>query len=154
MDRYAQELKNYIISGSIEADHLVFQQSCHSVEEAAQAAQVKPEDFVKNICLIDADGNLIVAIVKGEDRVSTKRVGKALGIAPPKVATPEQILAKSGYPCGGVPSFGYKARFLIDPKVLEKDVVYTGGGSDNSLVRIAPDKLIAANNGTIVRVRK
>ena len=98
MDRYAQELKNYIISGSIEADHLVFQQSCHSVEEAAQAAQVKPEDFVKNICLIDADGNLIVAIVKGEDRVSTKRVGKALGIAPPKVATPEQIWLSQAIP--------------------------------------------------------
>lgn len=154
MDQFAQRLSNFIVAQSIDAEHLVFDQSCHSVEEAAQAAQVKPEDFVKNICLIDADGNLIVAIVKGEDRVSTKRVGKALGIEPPEIATPDQILALSGYPCGGVPSFGYKARFLIDPRVLEKDVVYTGGGSENSLVRIAPDKLIAANNGKVVRIRR
>lgn len=154
MDKFAHKLRDYIKTNGIDAEQLIFDRSCHSVEEAAQAAQVQPEDFVKNICLIDADGNLIVAIVKGEDRVSTKRVGKALGIEPPEIATPDQILALSGYPCGGVPSFGYKARFLIDPKVLEKDVVYTGGGSENSLVRIAPNKLITANNGEVVRIHR
>ncbi|MGI6129635.1 MAG: aminoacyl-tRNA deacylase [bacterium] len=154
MEQFAHKLRNFIASQGIEAEHLVFNQSCHSVEEAARAVQAQPEDFVKNICLIDNDGNLIVAIVKGEDRVSTKRVGKALGIDPPQVATPDQILTKSGYPCGGVPSFSYNAQFLIDPRVLEKDVVYTGGGSENTLVRIAPDKLVAANNGKVARIRK
>lgn len=47
---------------------------------------------MKNICMINSNGQLIVAIVKGEDRVSTKRVAKALKIEILKVATPEEIL--------------------------------------------------------------
>jgi Cys-tRNA(Pro)/Cys-tRNA(Cys) deacylase len=138
----------------IEAEHLSFEQSCHSVAEAAEAAQVDPTDFVKNVCMIDVAGHFIVAIVKGEDRASTTRVGKALNRKRPRTATPEEILEKTGYPCGGTPSFRYTAIFLIDPKVMEKEVVYSGGGSERSLVKISPKMLQQANKGDVVRVRK
>ena len=49
---------------------------------------------------------------------------------------------------------GYEAIFLIDPKVMEKETVYTGGGSENSLVLISPPELQRANQGRIVRIRK
>jgi prolyl-tRNA editing enzyme YbaK/EbsC (Cys-tRNA(Pro) deacylase) len=103
---------------------------------------------------MDAEQNLIVAIVKGEDRVSTKKVGRALGIERPKTANPQEILEKTGYICGGVPSFGYTATFLIDPKVMDKEVVYSGGGSQNSLIKISPVELQKANQGQIIRIRK
>ena len=109
---------------------------------------------MKNICLIDKEGDLIVAIVKGEDRASTKKVGKALGIERPRTANPQEILEKTGFICGGVPSFGYSATFLIDPKVMEKEVVYSGGGSEKSLIRISPQELQKANQGQVVKIRK
>ena len=37
-----------------------------------QLKTIKEKDFVKNICMIDSHRNLIVAIVKGEDKASTK----------------------------------------------------------------------------------
>lgn len=151
---YEQKLMQFMRDHTIHAEHLVFQQSCHSVEEAAKAAHAQTEDFVKNICMIDANGNLIVAIVKGEDRASTERASKALTIERPRTATPDEILDKTGYPCGGTPSFGYPATFLIDPRVMEKDVVYSGGGSEQSLVKISPQELQRANGGRVVRVRK
>lgn len=40
-----------------------------------------------------------------------QKIGKGL-------ATPGEILEKTGYPCGGTPSFGYQAMFLVDPKVM------------------------------------
>ncbi len=61
-------------------------------KEAVATVNGSIEDFVKNICMINSNGQLIVAIVKGEDRVSTKRVAKALKIEILKVATPEEIL--------------------------------------------------------------
>jgi len=130
MNEFEEKIKKFIQDNNIEAEHLSFKQSCHSVEEAARAANVTREDFIKNICLIDSQGNLIVAIVKGEDKASMKRVAKALNIEKPRLATPEEILEKTGYPCGGVSSFGYQAKFLIDPRVMEKEIVYTGGGSE------------------------
>ncbi|MDH5439897.1 MAG: YbaK/EbsC family protein [Candidatus Bathyarchaeota archaeon] len=154
MNEYEEKLKAYIRRHNIGGEHLSFKQSCHTVKEAARAADADIEDFVKNICMIDAQGSFIVAIVKGEDRASTSRVGKALGIDRPRIAEPEEILEKTGYPCGGVPSFGYKAAFLIDPKVMMRKALYTSGGSENSLVRISSAELQRANNGRIVRIRK
>ena len=154
MNDYEKKLKEYMKEKNIEGEHLSFEQSCHSVEDAAKAANANTDDFVKNICITDSKSNLIVAIVKGEDRASTSRVEKALKIERPKTATPEEILQKTGFPCGGTPSFGYTATFLVDPRVMEKEVVYSGGGSENSLVKISSKELLRANNGTIVRVRK
>jgi prolyl-tRNA editing enzyme YbaK/EbsC (Cys-tRNA(Pro) deacylase) len=71
-----------------------------------------------------------------------------------RTASPAEVLARTGYPAGGTPSFGYEAIFLIDPKVMEKEKVYTGGGSENSLLLIFPPELQRANQGRIVRIRK
>ena len=154
MNKYDRKLYDYIVQNNIKAEHLVFKKSCHSVQEAADAVGASPEDLVKNLCLIDDAGSLIVAIVKGEDRVSTKKAGRALGTAPPRTATVEEILEKTGYPCGGVPSFSYNARYLVDQRVMEKDFVYTGGGSEYSLVRISPAELVKANGAQVVNIRK
>ncbi len=37
---------------------------------------------------------------------------------------------------------------------MEKETVYTGGGSENSLVKISPKEILKANKGMVVRVRK
>ncbi len=138
----------------IEGEHHTFSKSCHSVAEAAAAAGVTPEDFVKSICMVDGEERLIVGIVKGEDRASTSRVSKALNVSAVRTATPDEVFEKTGYPCGGTPSFGYPARFFVDPKVMEKEFVYMGGGSETSLVKIKPSEIIKGNGGEVLRIRK
>jgi len=151
---YEQQFRSYLQKQQIQADHLSFEQSCHSVEEAAQAAQADPEDIVKSICLLDEEDRLIVAIVKGADRVSTSRVAKTLERATVRMATPDEILARTGYPCGGTPALGYQATFLVDQRVTERETVFTGGGSENSLLKIKTTELLRANQAQIVRVRR
>jgi len=53
-----------------------------------------------------------------------------------------------------VPAFGYNAIFLIDPRVMEMDIIYGGGGSAKSLTRITPQEMQKANHGQIIRIRK
>ena len=154
MKESEKKLKQYIEQTENDGEHLSFDQSCHSVNEAAEAVGCSPDDLVKNICMIDSDQNLIVAIVKGEDRASTSRVAKALKIDRPRIANPEEILDHTAFPCGGTPSFGFSAIFLVDPKVLDKKLVYTGGGSDTSLVRVSSATLLKLNQGKVARVRK
>ena len=151
---FEEKLKTYMRERNVSGEHLTFSEPTRSVAEAAKAAGVTPQDFVKNICMIDSNGSLVVGIVKGEDRVSTSRVAKLLGVETVRIATPDEILEKTGYPCGGTPSYGYQARFLIDDRVFQKDVVYTGGGSVNSLVKIPPAELLRANAGEVLRLRK
>jgi prolyl-tRNA editing enzyme YbaK/EbsC (Cys-tRNA(Pro) deacylase) len=154
MGKFEEKLKGFIEKHGIVAEHLSFDKSCHSVAEAARTVGVEPEDFVKSICMVDGDGSVIVAIVKGEDRVSTSRVGKTLNTEMPRVASPDEVLELTGFPVGGMPGFGFDARFLVDPRVLEKDYIYLGGGSELSLVRMSPSELVRANGGEVVRVRK
>jgi len=63
MNPYEEKIKKYIKDNNIKAEHLSFETSCHSVEEAVQAVHSSAEDFVKNICLIDNQGNLPVLSV-------------------------------------------------------------------------------------------
>lgn len=148
-----KNLQEFIKNNSIDVEYLVFEKSCHSVQEAAEAANASLKDFVKSICMV-SENRPIIAIVRGEDRASTSRVEKALNIERPELATPEQILELTGYPCGGTPPFGFDATFLIDEKVMEMELIYAGGGTENSLIRINPDELKRVNNGIVARVRK
>ena len=154
MREYEEKLRAIIEERGIDAEHLSFNQSCHSVAEAANTVGAEPEDFVKSICMVDQDGRAIVAIVKGEDRASTSRVAKALSVDRPRVASPEEILELTGFPVGGTPGFGFDATFLVDPRVMKKETVYLGGGSEKALVKMKTSELVRANSAKVVRVRK
>lgn len=148
------KLHAYIQQRGIPAEHLIFETSCHTAAEAAHSAGATLEDLVKNVCLVTDTGIFAVAIVKGEDRVDDKRVAAFLDAKKAKHATAEAVLAHTGYAVGGVPSFGYTAPILIDERVMEKQWVLTGGGSDRSLVRIATEALVEASGGQVTVVRK
>jgi prolyl-tRNA editing enzyme YbaK/EbsC (Cys-tRNA(Pro) deacylase) len=154
MREYEEKLKRIIEEQGIDAEHLSFDKYCRSVAEAARTVGAEPEDFVKSICMMDGDDGVIVAIVKGEDRASTSRVARALGIERPRVASPDEVLGLTGFPVGGTPGFGFDARFLVDPRVLEKERVYLGGGSECALVNMTTQELVRVNGGRVVRVRK
>lgn len=157
MNPYEQKLVEFIRSNSIRAEHLVFQTSCHSVEEAAASAKAKPEDFVKNVCIINEEKDeLVVAIVPGAKRLDIRKLAAILGIGTKKLrlATPEEVLARTGYPAGGTPSFGYSARFFIDPEVMGKTVVYSGGGSPNALTKASPREIVRINRAAIADLSK
>ena len=154
MNTFEQRLQAYLQEQHIQAEHLSFDQPCHSVAEAARAVHASPQELVKNMCLLDREGRLITAIVKGEDRVSVSRIAKMLQREGLRLATPAEILETTGYPCGGTPSFGYPALFLIDPRVMERELVFSGGGSETSLVKIRTEELVRANQGTILRIRQ
>lgn len=153
-NEYEEKLKVFMQDNGIEGVFLSFQESCHTADEAASAAGVTPQDIVKSICMIGANNDLIVAIVRGDDRASTSRVAKHFATERPRTADANIILDKTGYPCGGTPAFGYPATFLIDLRVMDRKEVYAGGGSDRTLVRLSPQELLKANQAEVVRVRR
>jgi len=159
---YESKLKKFILDNSIQAEHIHFEKSVHTVEEACAEANAGQDDIVKSICLVGGN-QTIAALVLGSQRASTKRVAEALGISRPdqdngkaviRLATPQEILQRTGYILGGTPPFGYPATFLIDPTVMEKDIVYAGGGTPNAIIRISVKEIHKINRGKVVRIRK
>ncbi len=152
---YLDKIRAYIGENDLQVEHLVFERSCHSVAEAVETVGASPEDFVKNICLITPDDRLIVAIIKGEDRVSLVNAAAAIGLEGKlRLASADEILTKTGYPCGGTPSFGFVADFYMDERVFDKSLVYTGGGDENALVHANPRELQRVNGAIIACLRR
>jgi Cys-tRNA(Pro)/Cys-tRNA(Cys) deacylase len=154
MKEYEEKLRKFLQKNNVKGEQLHFEKSVHTVADACAETDAKPDDFVKTICMITNNGKIVAAMVLGSYRASTKRVAKALDMEIPSVATPEQALEKTGYLVGGTPPFGYEATFLIDPKIMEKSIVYVGGGTPNALVKINPKEVQRINHGIIARVRK
>lgn len=154
MDRrlYEEKLKKYIQDKKIKADQLLLEESSHTVDQAAKALSTTSDMIGKSICMM-SDG-LLVGIVLGPDRLSSKRLAKALNIERPSMVPMEDLENLTGYPCGGVPGFGFEARFIVDERIMEKDYIYLGGGSDRSMVKISPEELLRANGGQVYRIRK
>jgi Cys-tRNA(Pro)/Cys-tRNA(Cys) deacylase len=51
-----------------------------------------------------------------------------------------------------MPPFGHHDAFqtLLDRRVLEKPVVYAGGGSDNALLRISPQTILDVTQAEVL----
>jgi Cys-tRNA(Pro)/Cys-tRNA(Cys) deacylase len=127
----------------------------HSVAAASSELGLPPAHFIKTLVFIGPEEELILAIVKGTDRASSKRISKALEISPPRLATPDEAVRMTGYEVGGTPPVSIQsANVLIDSNVMAMNEVVGGGGSDHHLLRISPSEILKATGGKVVRVRK
>ncbi len=130
------KLKLFVEKNNIKAEHLVYKESIHTVADCLRVTGIDIEDIAKTIVLIGPSDETIIACVPGKSRASMKRVGKLLNITPPVIASAQQALEKTGYSVGGTPFIGYSAIRIVDNKILEKEYVYSGGGSDRSLLKL------------------
>jgi len=148
------DLQNYIDENNIEAEILTMRGRVHSVEAASNELGVPPKRFIKTVVFLAKD-EVVLAIVNGTDRASSKRIGKAIGILPPKLASPEEAFDLTGFEVGGTPPIAIKnAIVLIDPRVMEMTEVIGGGGTDRHLLRIKSEEIVKDTGAKIVRIRK
>jgi prolyl-tRNA editing enzyme YbaK/EbsC (Cys-tRNA(Pro) deacylase) len=124
-----------------------------TVEAAAQALDTDPAHIVKSVLFTVSDER-VLAITCGtryvEQRVIASRFG--VGRKRVKLASPEIVLAVTGYPVGTVPPFGHQtlSKSLIDPSVLDLTEVYAGGGAHNAMVRLNPEDILRCTQAEII----
>jgi prolyl-tRNA editing enzyme YbaK/EbsC (Cys-tRNA(Pro) deacylase) len=149
-----KDLQSYIIANNIDAEILTMGGRVHSVDAASRELGIPPERVIKTVVFV-ADDKVILAIVNGTDRASSKRLGAAMGITPPRLALPEEVFNLTGFEVGGTPPIAIEnADVLIDPRVMELSEVIGGGGTDRHLLRIRPEEIVRATGAQIVRIRK
>ncbi|MFQ6021455.1 MAG: aminoacyl-tRNA deacylase [Acidiferrobacterales bacterium] len=156
MSEFSNRIKQWLHENGVNAELLHFDQSVRSVQEAVQVSGYPVERFTKSIVMLTADDKVVIAVVPADARASTDRVRKALRLTDrPRVVTFEESEAYLGQQLGGnSPLNAPNATVLIDPKVLERNWILTGGGDDRSLVKISIDELRRVVTHTEIRVRK
>ena len=70
--------------------------------------------------------------------MDSKKLAAVTGRDRWRLATPDVVLAVTGYPAGGTPPIGHATalRVLMDAKAAALDVVYGGGGALDAMLRI------------------
>lgn len=149
------DLQRHIEQNGIEAEILPMKGRVHSVDAASKELGVPHERFIKTVVFVTESDTPILAIVLGTDRASSKRIGAALSIAPPRLASPEDALRLTKYAVGGTPPISISgAPVIIDPKVIEMEEIIGGGGTDRHLLRIKPQDIARDTNAIVTRIRK
>jgi prolyl-tRNA editing enzyme YbaK/EbsC (Cys-tRNA(Pro) deacylase) len=125
-----------------------------TVDAAAAAMGVAPERIFKSILFQAKDGRCVMVVACGNGRVDVKRIQGLTGLHGLKLAKPDVVLAKTGYPAGGTPPVGHRESFpvIVDRRVAVQAWGYAGGGRPELLVKIQTADIIRLSGARVADV--
>ena len=121
---------------------------------AAAAAIGCSEAQIASSLVFLADGAPVVAVTSGANRVSEGKLAAAAGVAPDDVtmADAESVRRATGWAIGGVPPFCHASALpvYVDESLLTYDQVWAAAGTPEAVFPVAPDRLVAIADATVV----
>lgn len=149
-----EKLLNFLREHNIKAKVIDTGVETASVAASSKVLGLRKEEIVKSI-VFSTDKGIIVAIVRGDQRISIRKLAKVIGASKIKLADPSTVKEKTGYDVGGVPPIGHnnlEIKYLIDKKVIEKRQVYAGGGDKNTQLSIKVRDILKLVNPKVVQI--
>jgi prolyl-tRNA editing enzyme YbaK/EbsC (Cys-tRNA(Pro) deacylase) len=117
------------------------EESTATVDAAAKALGVEPARIAKTLA-VRAGDHLFLLVARGDARLDNRKSKDELG-ARPRMLGPDETLALTGHPVGGVCPFGLAnpVPVYLDVSLKAFDVVYPAAGSLNTSVEIPVERL-------------
>ena len=116
-------------------------ESTATVAAAASALGVEPGRIAKTLA-VRAGDTVFLLVARGDARLDNGKSKATFG-ARPRMLGPEETLALTGHPVGGVCPFGLATELPVycDASLRDFDLVYPAAGSLNSSVEVTPERL-------------
>ena len=116
-------------------------ESTATVATAAAALGVEPGRIAKTLA-VRAGDLVFLLVARGDARLDNAKSKAEFGTRP-RMLGPEETLAVTGHPVGGVCPFGLATEVpvFIDVSLKAYDVVYPAAGSLNSSVEVSTERL-------------
>ncbi|MCK5634788.1 MAG: YbaK/EbsC family protein [Anaerolineales bacterium] len=148
-------LARFLREKGIRAELLALPVKTPTVEAAADAVGTSSNKIIKSV-LFMVDDRPVLAIASGTSRIDRKRIAKNFGVGRKRVrlADENQVQTSTGYPIGAVPPFGHPEPLLtiIDPGVLEHNVVYAGGGASDHLIKVETAEILRITQAEVLEL--
>jgi prolyl-tRNA editing enzyme YbaK/EbsC (Cys-tRNA(Pro) deacylase) len=149
----SKDLQTFMDRLKIPGEILILEVPTPTVEAAAQALGVQPRQIVKSVLFTVFDEG-VLTITCGDQLVERRVIASLYGCSRKKVklAHPDLVLELTGFAVGTVPPFGHRTqlRALLDPRVLEFDEIFAGGGTHHTLVRLKPQDIAKVTQADVV----
>ncbi len=151
MKEEALDLADFILEHDLQAEIVAPGPHMPTVDAAAAAMKVAPEQIFKSILFQGKDGRCVMVVACGNGRVDLERVKAITGLQGLKLAKPDVVFAKTGYPAGGTPAVGHREKFpvIVDTRVAAQEWGYAGGGQPEFLVKIKSADIIRLTEAAV-----
>jgi prolyl-tRNA editing enzyme YbaK/EbsC (Cys-tRNA(Pro) deacylase) len=125
-----------------------------TAEQAAAAVGCDIGQIVKSLVFV-ADGDVVLALVSGVNRVDEKKLTELLDGVPVRKATAREVQKLTGFSIGVVPPLGHRIPVLVflDRDLLDHRVLWSASGVPNRIFPMAPVMLSAAAGANIVDLK-
>ena len=149
-----QRVRAALAAAGLHPEIVEYAESTKTAQAAADALGTTVERIVKSLVFL-ADGEPLVVLASGVNRVDTVRLGRDLGRRIDR-ADAARVREATGFAIGGVAPVGYPApvETLIDRDLLQYDVVWAAAGTPNDVFPIAPNDLVRVTGGRVLNVRE
>jgi prolyl-tRNA editing enzyme YbaK/EbsC (Cys-tRNA(Pro) deacylase) len=137
----AQSVREWLATNAPDLRLIEVEESTATVESAASALGVEPGRIAKTLA-VRAGEKLFLVVARGDARLDNRKCKDEFG-ARPRMLGAEETLELTGHPVGGVCPFGLKSPLpvYLDRSLQAFDIVYPAGGSLNTSVEVATERL-------------
>jgi prolyl-tRNA editing enzyme YbaK/EbsC (Cys-tRNA(Pro) deacylase) len=137
----AESVRAWLAEHAPDLPIITVEGSTATVDTAARALGVEPGSIAKTLA-VRAGEHLFLLCTRGDARLDNRKCKDEFG-ARPRMLGPEETLAVTGHPVGGVCPFGLKTELpvYLDVSLQAFEVVYPAGGSLNTSVKVATERL-------------
>jgi prolyl-tRNA editing enzyme YbaK/EbsC (Cys-tRNA(Pro) deacylase) len=110
---------------------------------------------IANSLVFDCDGEPLLVMASGADRVDTELLARVLGAAAIKKANPQLVRSATGQVIGGVAPTGHPTRLrtVVDETLARYPVIWTAAGTPDSVMSMTYEQLLAVTQGEALCVR-
>ena len=154
-EKTLEDIKKILDSKKILYEHIKHSH-VHRSEEAAKIRGNTVEQAAKAIVLKvkkrNSEYELIQCVLSGHRKIYLKKLKQLLDLKSAGLATPEEVLEKTGCTIGSVPPFGGIFGMLVymDPCVLEQETIFFSAGTHNDSVKMKSKDYVEATSPNIL----
>lgn len=122
-----------------------------SVEEAAAACGVTPDQVVKTLVVRRGEGDYVLVLVPGSRSLSWPKLRALLGVNRMALPDSDEALAATGYARGTITPLGLDLPVVADASLVGQDITL-GTGQRGTVIALASDDVIDAYDALVADV--
>jgi Cys-tRNA(Pro) deacylase len=126
-----------------------------NVEQAAAERGVPIEQIVKTLLVRRPGGRHVIVLVRGDQRLSLKKLARLVGDKALEMAPPEDVPRITGYQIGAVAPLGLRRSdvpIYVDDHILDEPRASISAGRHDAGLELATEDLIRAVHGQVADV--
>jgi len=124
-----------------------------TVAEIVDALPFPAEEHVKTLAF-DADGRIVLAALRGSDRLAYGALARAAGVPRDRLRPlpPDRVREELAFEPGGVCPLAEGAVVIVDRHVLALDRAFCGSGRNDATIELSPADLVATADATVTEL--